>query len=154
MDSAVKKNTIFVGDTNATYSLVDSLYAFDPSGPMSQVSYLIDPNANQPSYLERNGIDLDELGVDLPGYKVCQSVFPEGRFSPDVSPLTFVFGAADYFNQTATVGLPMTYDGSTNYKLDFGIAGRYLDMQITGGTDFGFFTLSGFDFDLDVFGER
>jgi hypothetical protein len=66
----------------------------------------------------------------------------------------FTMGAADFFNEAETVDtLTMTYDGEANYKLDFGIAGRWLDIQITAPSPL-FFSLSKFDLDLDTFGER
>lgn len=46
-----------------------------------------------------------------------------------------------------------TYDGDTLYKLDYNAAGRYLYMQIT-QDDWHYFSLTGFDFDMFVTGER
>lgn len=155
MDAAsFRRSTILVGAASTPYSLTNQLYAYDPSGPLSAVSAPVDPHATQLSFLERQGIDLDQIGADLAGYKVCQAIYPEGYFDASAGPLSFVIGAADYFNQNVVLApLPMTYDGAALYKLDFGIAGRYLDLRIT-STDFGHWTLSGFEFELDVFGER
>jgi hypothetical protein len=154
LSDTFKKSTVFVGDSNTAANLTESLYAHDPSGPLSQVSSPIDPNATQPSFLERTGIDLDQLGADLKGYKVCQSIYPQGRLDMNASPLVFTMGAADFFNEDETVDpVTMTYDGLSNYKLDFGIAGRWLDIQIL-SPSFLFFSLSKLDLDLDTFGER
>jgi hypothetical protein len=153
-DDTFKQNTVIAGDSSTTYSLTESLYAFDPSRPMSQVSSAVDTNATQGSYLARDGIDLDQVGVDLKGYKVCNSIYPQGRFGQGHTPITFAVGAADYFTSTVDwSAASMDYDGALDYKLDFNAAGRFLSMTIT-YPDFNWFSLSGFDFDLDVLGER
>jgi hypothetical protein len=154
-DDSFKRTLVFVGDVSTTYSLTASLYAFDWHGPGSTVAFPVDVHATAGMYLERTGIDLDAVGVDLVGYKLLSSIIPQGRFetSPPPVNLSFSVGAADYFNQTPVYSAPQTYDGSSNYKLDFNITGRYLAMQIN-YPDFNYASLSGFDFELDVLGER
>lgn len=151
--STYKKSTVFVGDTNATYNLTASLYAFDPVGPMSQNVSAVDTNATRPSFLKRDGIDLDEIGVDLKGYKLGSSIYPQGRLDSNAPPLEFAVGGSDYFNISPSFSTFQTWDGDTLYKLDFNIAGRYLAIEVE-FTDYHFFSLSGYDVDIDVLGER
>lgn len=148
-----KKSYVCVGDANATYSLTSSLYAFDPSGPLSQVTYAVDTNATLGSLMVRDGIDLDELGKDLAGYKVCQSLWPQGRLDPLAQPLQFSVGSSDYFNVAPAYSAYQTWDGNTLYKLDFNTAGRYLAIKVL-FQDYHYFTLSGYDADIDSTGDR
>jgi hypothetical protein len=150
-DSA-KKVLCMVGDVNATYSIVESVYAYDLTDGGSLVSLPLDSNASQPASLYRDGIDLDEVGADLRGYKVISSIYPRCRLLSGAAPLSFSFGSADYFNVPVVMSAPQTYDGNTLYKLDYNSSGRYLFMQMM-QTDTGYFNLTGFDFDLDVLGE-
>lgn len=144
---------LFIGDANAGMSLTQSLYAFDPYGPGSQVSYSVDTNATKGMMLYRDGIDLDDLDLDLQGYKQINYIIPQARLGPGASLLSFTLGSSYGFNDAAVFGTPMTYDGDTLYKLDFGQAGRYLSMTIT-FNDYHYVSISGFDLDLQVTGER
>lgn len=132
-----------------------SVYAFDPVGPLSKVAAAVDTNATKGMFLERDGIDLDNLGVDLKGYKVVVSIYPQGRLDPSAQPLQFAIGSANFFNETADYSDFQTWDGQTatgGYKLDFNESGRFLAMRVE-FNDFHFCSLSGYDADLQVQGE-
>lgn len=148
-----KKPLCYVGDANSTYGLSASLYAFDLYGTGSIAPYSVDTNATGYFYLERDGIDLDEVAADLPGYKTINSLYPEGRLDTDAAAVSFTIGGADYFTTSPTLSDAQTWNGSDLYKLDFNMAGRYLTMQIT-FNDYKSLTLTGFDLDLAVLGER
>lgn len=149
-----KKSYVCVGDVNATYGLTASLYAFDPAGALSQVSAPVDTKATLSAFMKRDGLDLDELGKDLPGYKTCNTIYPQGRLELNAQPLQFSVGSADYFNSPSPgYSAYQTWDGNTLYKLDFNAAGRYLSMQVL-FQDYRYFSLSGYDVDLDTYGER
>jgi hypothetical protein len=155
LEDTGKRSTVFAGDTNATYSLVRSVYAFDPVGPLSKVSAAVDTNATTGMFLERDGLDLDQVGVDLKGYKVGISIYPQGRLDPGAQPLQFAVGAANFFNETATYSNYMTWDGQTStggYKLDYGVAGRFLAVRVL-FDDWHFCSLSGYDADVQIQGE-
>lgn len=136
------------------------------AGPVTQAVRTFEltnsPNANGPMdtaangqvFIAKAGLDMDDLGKQLRMYGVVNSIYPEGRFDPGAQPLTFRFGASDYSSSPAPVlGPPMTFDGSSNYKLDYTVTGRYLTMQIT-YPDTKNFTLSGLDFDMSIIGKR
>jgi hypothetical protein len=150
-EDGFKRTPVYVGVNNSTYGLSTSLYALDLFGPGSTVAFPVDTNATAPRYLERDGIDLDSLNEDLRGYKVVSSVYPQGRFGSGAPPIMFSMGSADYFTTTPIFSAYQAYDGNTNYKLDFNIAGRYLSMRIkyAGYQDV---SLSGFDIDLKTTG--
>ena len=152
-DDSLKKVLVMVGEANTSYSLSTSLYAFDQQGPGSTVSYPVDLNATKGVLLERDGIDLDEVGVDLRGYKVVNCIYPQARFEIGAAPLKFQFGSADHFNDEVVFSDWQTYDGAALYKLDYTSAGRFLSMRCV-HDDYKYFNLSGFDIDIDVLGEQ
>jgi hypothetical protein len=152
LEDGLKKALVYVGEANATAGLSTRLYAFDQYGEGSQVTASVDEAATKGSFLERMGMDLDDVGAELRGHKLCNSIFPQARLGADAAALIFEIGAADYFSQEPTWAPSQTYDGAENYKLDFGISGRWLAMRIT-FPDYKEMTLTGFDFDLDVLGE-
>lgn len=152
-EDSKKKVFVMVGDVSDPYNLTESLYAFDLQGPGSVVAFTVDQHATKGWSLFRDGIDLDEVGADLKGYKVLNSIIPQGRLEVGAAPITFSFGSADYFNDPVVMSAPQTWDGDTLYKLDYNAAGRYLSMQVT-HNDYRYVKLTGFDFDMDVLGER
>jgi hypothetical protein len=151
-EDGFKRTPVYVGDANSTYGLSTSLYAQDLFGTGSTVSFPVDTHATLPRILERDGIDLDSLNEDLRGYKVVSSIYPQGRFGVGAQPLMFSVGAADYFTQPANFSAFQPYDGNTNYKLDFNVAGRWLSMRIK-YSDFNEMSLTGFDIDLHANGQ-
>lgn len=156
LEDGFKRTPVYVGDTVAEYSLVDTLYAFDLYGTGSTVSFAVDTNATKGIYLERDGIDLDQFDdVNLSDYKVVKAIYPQARLDENANTdLSIEFGSADYYGQAATFdGTAQTYDNSTNYKLDYNMAGRYLSMKLT-YDDYTSFSLSGFDIDIDKNGSR
>lgn len=152
-DDSLKKVFVCVGDANATYGLSESLYALDLQGPGSSIAFPVDTHATLGWTLIRDGIDLEEVGADLKGYKVTNSIYPRARLEADAAPIVFDVGAADYFNDPVQWAPSQTYDGDALYKLDYNMAGRYLALKIT-HADWHYVNLSGFDLDVDVFGER
>ena len=152
INDSSKKVMTMVGDVNSTYSLTESIYAFDLQGPGSLVNYAVDTNATQGWKLIRDGMDLDELKADLVGYKVINSIIPQGRLEAGAVPIQFQFGSADYFGDPVVLSPVQTYDGNFLYKLDYNNAGRYLSMVIN-HPDYHYVTLTGFDLDLDILGE-
>jgi len=151
-EDGYKRVPVYVGSSNSTYSLSTSLYAFDLYGQGSMVSFGVDTHATMPRYLERDGIDLDEINVDLRGYKTISSIYPQARLGSGASNLMINAGASDGFNQPATFVGWQPYNGNDLYKLDFNVAGRYLSLQIK-FSDYKELSVSGFDLDMKVTGQ-
>mgnify|MGYP000544111046 CR=1 FL=1 len=151
-DDGLKRTLCYVGSTWAPNSLTAKLYAFDLYGPGSNVLYAVDTNATRPLTLEKEGIDIDGL-TDLSGYKTLSCIYPQARMEVDSEPLTFEVGGADYFGAATTYDTTQTYDGQSLYKLDYRSTGRHLGMRIT-YPGYNAFSLTGFDFELFITGER
>jgi hypothetical protein len=149
----LKRTTFAIGDVSSTYGLIPTLYANEPQGPGSVVAYPVDTDATQGWYLERTGIDLDEVAADLNGYKLLSTIYPQARLESGADAIEFSVGATDYANEEVIWSDYQTYDGDSLYKLDFNVAGRFLAIRIR-HDDYHWTTLSGFDLDLDILGER
>jgi hypothetical protein len=150
-----KRITVAVGEGDATYGLQPSLYAFDVFGPGSVAPYPVDSNATGRAYLERTGIDLDEVGVDLKAYKLLRTVYPQARVDTSGGQmLQIAVGASDDTNSdTPTYGDWQPYDGKQFYKVDVNAAGRWLALKIQ-WPDYREFSITGFDLDLLTTGHR
>jgi hypothetical protein len=148
-EDGLKKAPIYVGELNSTYSLSTALYVNDPYGAGAVVTSPVDTNATAPMYLERQGIDLDEVNADLRGNKQIISIYPQGSVDADAAPLEFSFAAASNFGETATFGDYQTYDPRNDSKLDFDMNGRFLAMRVH-HNDYRSASISGIDLDVEI----
>jgi hypothetical protein len=150
-----KRVTVCVGDANPAYGLQASLYAFDVFGPGSVAPYPVDHNATAPVYLERTGIDLDDLGAELRQYKLLRSIYPQARVDTGGGNfLQISAGSSDDANSDEPVwGDYQPYDGVENYKIDTNTEGRWLALRLL-WTDYRTFTLTGLDLDIKTTGGR
>ncbi len=148
-EDGFKKAPIYVGEASATFGLGTKLYVNDPYGNGSIVNALVDEAANPPMYLEREGIDLDEVNVELRGYKHIISIYPQGRLEDGATPMEFSFGAAMNFGETPVYSEYQTYDPRTEPKLDFDQGGRFLAMRVR-YPDYKTVSLSGLDLDVEI----
>lgn len=150
-EGGFKRVLTFCGEESATYSLDAALYAQDLYGTGSLTPIDVTPAANPEMLLERDGIDLDEVGEYLTGYKYVLAVYPQGRLDPGGEPLEFAFGSSDEFTDQATFSAYQTYEHG-NRKLDYTEGGRYLSMKVR-YADYKTASLSGVDLDLISTGE-
>lgn len=113
----------------------------------------ISTDLSKPAFLERVGIDMDEQGISLAGYKVVNKILPQISTPNANGDFDFTFGAANTPNGTPNYGASVTFDALTDYKLDTRISGRYLSYKLATDTlkDFAF---SGMDVELVVTGRR
>lgn len=150
-----KRVISMVGDANATYGLTASLYAFDLYDVGSVAPYPVAPAATAPRYLERIGIDLNELNDDIRDYKLVSTIYPIARVDTSGgNSLQVSAGASDNIGDLSPNWLAyQPYDGETNYKVDVNVAGRWLSLRLL-WNDYRDLTLTGFDLDLKRTGKR
>lgn len=146
-EDGFKRTAVYVGALSAGSGLATSLYAFDLYGQGSTVAYSVDTNATKPRYLERDGLDLDEISEDLRNTKLLSTIYPQARLGTDAANLEMAAGASDGFNQPATVSAYQPFNGADLYKLDFNVAGRWLAYRVR-FNDYKEMTITGFDFDV------
>lgn len=113
----------------------------------------VDAAVSPPFLLERVGMDLDEMGLPLSGYKVINNVYPQVSTVNSNGSFNFTFGAADTPNAAPNYLTSTTFDALTGYKIDTRISGRYMSYKLTSDTlkDFAF---SGMDVEVVVTGRR
>jgi hypothetical protein len=152
--SGYNRHTLMFGRSMASEGISDhKLYALDGIDEYSTVSKPLNTVATQSVFIERIGIDLDELQVPLSGYKNIRKMMPQ--FSTVATDKTFdvTMGAADLPNSTPNYGSAYNFDSGTEYKIDSRSSGRYLSYKITSPTEKDF-DLNGFDFDIITTGRR
>lgn len=150
----IRRGMMLVGPTVAKYSLVSKAYGHDLyNGGL--YSFDVDVHATAPAFIERDGIDLDEVEpYYLRGNKVIRNIVPQARLGVDAAPIEFSFGAASGYDEEPAYMDYQAYDGTpATYKLDFGQSGRYLSMRIR-HNDFRDFVLTGLDLDVKKTSDR
>lgn len=153
LEDGFKRALIYVGETSVPHGLTAKVYARDEYGDGSIVNYPVDTTATKGALIERLWIDLDDLDEDLRGYKHITKVYPLGRLEPDAEPWLFSFGVSDKTNEPPVFSDPQSYDADQFTELDFTAGGKFLHMRGV-YNDFKKTSLSGFDFDLIVTGDR
>jgi hypothetical protein len=151
-ESGYNVHNLFVGSKVIANGLSsDKLYGLDLSDTGS-LSFDLDDEANKSPFLEREGIDLDEMSP-LSGYKVITKIVPQVETENSDKNFKFTFGSTDLIGQNVSYGNQTTFNGAVDYKIDTRAAGRYLSykMTVTDNKDFSFL---GFDLDVLTTGRR
>lgn len=147
------KHVVFVGEDNSDDGITsDKMYILDLADD-GMVSFPLDDEATKQPFLERQGLDLDEAGLPLSGYKVISRLFPQACTSNPAKEVTFTFGATDISSLLPNYTSDVTFDMETDHKIDTRTAGRYISYKMT-YTDNKDFQLSGFDMEVTVTGRR
>ena len=155
-ESSFGRHNIFFSKTVANgLPSCDKLLAMD-GATVGAIAAPIDTAATQSIFLERKGIDLDqEAGSPLSGYKVLRGFYPQVTTDDSSnSTLTFTFGASDLPSGVPSYGSAVTYDMSTDHKVDTRSSGRYLSYKLTDANTNKDFKFSGMDIDVVITGKR
>jgi hypothetical protein len=117
------------------------------------LSFPYQADCNAPAFIERVGIDLDTLGSDLTTAKKIRRVYPLVFSYDPAIPVQILMGGSMYPSQPPRYLAPITFNPTTQYKVDGIIAGRYLAIRFTvnGAADF---EVAGFDLDVSNNGRR
>lgn len=147
------KLAIMLGATDTTNNLTESrVYAIDlPSSGI--VNLPIEPETLKEAFVERVGIDLDEMGSAIRNYKIVTALLPQSSFEGTVGTFTWQVGASDLPNQSITWYNTQTFNPGQDYKLDMKVSGRYLGYRIA-TTSPENFSISGFDVELKEISRR
>lgn len=103
------------------------------------LSYPIDSEAAYEAWIERTGLDLDELGLPSRTMKVLSGILPKVKTWLS-NTINVEVGSHNVAEAEPTWLPAQTFDPATDYKLDFLTAGRYLAIRFTQstGADFKF----------------
>jgi len=151
-EAGYDNHSLFVGEANSVDGITSAkLYGLDLSDTGS-LAFPLDTEANKSPYLERQGIDLDEMS-SLNGYKVIKMILPQVDTENSNKQFFFTFGASDLLGSAPVYSPSITFDGAIEYKIDTRVSGRYLSykMAVTDNKDFSFL---GFDLDVLTTGRR
>ena len=153
-EDSKNRHTVLVGNTDSSNGLTSAkIYGLDLADEGS-MAFNVDTEATKPPFVERIGMDLDEIREPLDGYKVVTRMLPQvaTENSTDTN-LTIEFGASDIPNNTPTYSTTATFDISSDYKVDSRASGRYLSYKFSkASSDYADFELSGFDLDVTTTG--
>ncbi len=144
---------LMAGKSNSSDGLSsDKLYGLDLSDT-GVLTFAADSEALKSPYLERTGIDLDDQGLTLSGYKVISKITPQITTTNTNKNVSFTFGASNLASDNTSYGTAVTFTTNIDSKIDTRVAGRYLSykMEISDVKDFSFV---GFDAELNATGRR
>ena len=127
------------------------VYGYDTVGEWSIIPFPLDTSVTPTAYVERIGMDLDELGGEIRIHKVFDRIYPQAKIFGE--PIEIAIGSQLTGFGPETVAPYLTFDPVTQYKLDFRRGGRYLSLRVrqTEPVDFWF---SGADVDIKFNGRR
>jgi len=153
-EDSFNRHTLMVGESLSADGITsDKLYGIDVSDA-GQIAFDLDTQATKPVYLERTGLDLDEAGLGASQYVVCTRIYPQAdTVNTNDTTMNFQFGASDIPRSTPTYQSAVTFDVSTDHKIDSRAAGRYLSYKVT-LNDNKDFEISGFDLEVTATGRR
>jgi hypothetical protein len=128
----------------------DRIYGWDflSKGTMA---YPICEEATPPPWIERLGIDLDEMGADLRSYKIIRAILPQTTIF-DGETLDVRVGGHLYPGSPVTYSDAVTFDPRSGYKCDIIGGGRYLAVRFDFDA-FSDFELASYDLDLTPNGQ-
>lgn len=153
-EDSFDRHTLMVGASDSDNSLSsDKLYGLDLADD-GQMGFNVDTEATKAPFVERVGLDLDEVNQPIDGYKVITRMLPQ-IFTKNVNDTTInvQFGASDIPNNTPTYTTTTTFNIASDYKVDSRAAGRYLSYKFSlDADDYKDFELSGFDLDVTTTG--
>jgi hypothetical protein len=152
-DNSFSRFPVFTSVADAANGLsVSKVHVLDYND-VGSVALARDEEAVRPAFAERVGIDLDEIGAELRGYKNARALMPQIKlFRGNVS-LNVELGGHTNASSAVEWEPPQTFDPAADYKVDTREAGRYLAYRITMPTP-NDFEVSGFDLDAIVTGKR
>lgn len=152
-ETSTPKVPIMLGITDITNGLTESrVYATDlPT--VGAVNLPASMETFKPAYVERAGIDLDELQATLRGYKTIKSIFPQAEFEVTDGSFFWQLGATDLPGGAIVYSTNFNYSPNSQYRIDSKVAGRYLAYKIS-TSNIENFRISGFDAELSVISRR
>lgn len=150
-DNTFEQNVVAVSEALSGKLTTSRLLAYDFFDKGS-LAFPFSTEANGPVFLERTGIDLDQLGSDLMTYKLVRRMFPLVTIFENV-PIQVQIGGSLTPSGAITWTAPLSFNPVTQYKLDMVKGGRYLGVRflISGPVDF---EINGFDLDIGSAGRR
>lgn len=152
-ETTAPKVPIMLGLTDTANGLTESrVYATDlPT--IGVVNLPASPETFKPAYVQRAGLDMDEIQAGLRGYKTIRGIQPQAEFEVSDGKFYWQLGATDLPGGAIVYSTNFYFNPSTEYQISSKVSGRYLAYRIS--TDnIENFRISGFDMDAIVLSRR
>lgn len=150
-DNTFEQNVVAVSAALSGTLSTNRLLAYDFADKGS-LAFPYSAEANSPAFLERTGIDLDQVGSDLTTYKIIRRVYPLVSIFENV-PIQLQVGGAITPAGAPNWGPVVSFNPVTQYKVDVMKGGRYLGIRFLIGSPVDF-EINGFDIDVGTAGRR
>lgn len=154
LDGSPETNIVAVsqsGGTGTNLITQNRLLAYDfYSRGLLAFPYLAE--ASMPPTLQRTGLDLDQIGADITTAKLVRRLYPFVE-TFDGEPLQMAVGGQMLQSGPLTWSNTVTFDPTSQYKIDLMQGGRYLAFQVS-SVQPSDFSISGFDVDVVQNGSR
>jgi hypothetical protein len=129
-ESAADTTVCIMSVASTTHGLtVSKMLGFDLAD-QGTLSYPIDTESEVDAYVERVGMDLDELGLPSRTMKVVSGILPKVKTWLG-NTITVEVGAHNLSEEDPTWQTAQTFDPASDYKSDVMAAGRYLAIRFT-----------------------
>lgn len=148
------RHLVFIGAADSASGLSSSkILVLDNATNNALLNYTLDAESTVDAYVERIGLDLDELGIQLSGYKVASALYPQARVFNVDTILRYRVGGSLFGQEGVEYADEQLLLPDTEYKVDFTEGGRYLaiKLEVFGSVDFEW---SGYDANIHVLGKR
>lgn len=120
---------VVFGASSLTGGISDHmLLGYDPMDQGS-LNFPLETTAVAPALLERTGIDLDEVGAPLRGWKNISSIIPQIWVARNL-PVQIRVGSSQTPSGPVTWDPAMSFNPRTGYKVDTRTGGRYLALRV------------------------
>jgi hypothetical protein len=120
---------------------------------LGSLSFPYQADCNAPAFIERTGLDLDTLGSDLTTAKKIRRIYPLVYSYDPTIPVQVLWGGSMYPSAPPTYLPAVTFNPTTQYKVDGLVTGRYLAIRFTVSSACDF-EIAGFDLDVTNNGRR
>jgi len=125
---------------------------------LGRLSYPFSTECNATTYVQRTGIDLEQVGSDIRTYKTVRRMYPliEVYRNPtegQTNQITIQIGSSNTPAGAVSWGPKMGFNPVTDYKIDMRQGGRYLGVRFTTTQQIDF-SIDGFDLDVTPGGTR
>jgi hypothetical protein len=151
-ENSYTKNAVAISGSFGSTITAHRLLAYDFMN-LGSLSFPYQADCNAPAYIERTGLDLDTMGSDLTTAKKIRRIYPLVYSYDPTVPVQVLVGGSMYPSAPPKYLQPVTFNPTTQYKVDAIVTGRYLAIRFTvnGAADF---EVSGFDLDVTNNGRR
>lgn len=148
--------TAFSGSSSKLTTLISAGYATSETRPRFAImddaltgrlsSAAID-DYRYTAFVERTGLDMDNLGAEIMGRKLLKRILPQVRTTDTESLFYVQLGRGRFSGSSVIWDAQKPFNPTTMYKIDTRNTGRYLAMRFEAPDGYAF-ELSGYDVDM------